>query len=403
MPKFDYPRAGSSRRIIRPACALTLAMLLAACGGGGGGGTPFFPLPGAGTQTPPAGGGGDGAGTAKMELRTLSTRADLVSGGDVLIEVLPEGGDATGLKVTLNGIDVTDGFGKRADGRITGVVTGLAIGANALKASTKQSREATLTVTNAPTRRARAVQHANDALRLRHAGADGGERVGSGHERQRPHDQRDGCAVQHRHGIQALLPDPDACFRGGRRRRLFLRVAGPEPQRAGRAAAHARQFVPAALCEGCDACRLRCGHDHDGRRDRALHRACGARHDQPRHLRHRRALRSCSRRLDRDRAASPVEPQGAVLLRCRHGLSPASIPLVAELGRRRGTVARLHGGRQQHDRLPAQREPLPQCRNHAHDEGAHHRHVRRSALPDGQRRIGAAPSTRTAWRRSFPA
>jgi hypothetical protein len=125
----------------------SLSLLLAACGGGGGGGNGFpwnFGNGGGG------GSGGDGGATGHMEVRTLSTRADLVSGGDVLVELIPEGGNAGGLKVTLNGSDITGAFAKRADGRITGLATGLAMGSNTIKASTTLSREATLTVVNAP-------------------------------------------------------------------------------------------------------------------------------------------------------------------------------------------------------------------------------------------------------------
>ena len=129
------------RQMLLAGSAASLSLLLAACGGGGGGGNGFpwnF------------GNGGDGGATGGMEVRTLSTRADLVSDGDVLVELLPEGGNAGGLKVTLNGKDITDAFARRADGRITGLATGLAVGSNTIKASTRLNREATLTVVNAP-------------------------------------------------------------------------------------------------------------------------------------------------------------------------------------------------------------------------------------------------------------
>ena len=87
----------------------SLSLLLVACGGGGGGGGGGFPW-----NFGDGGGSGSGA-TGRMEVRTLSTRADLVSGGDVLVELIPEGGNASGLKVTLNGNDITGAFAKRAD------------------------------------------------------------------------------------------------------------------------------------------------------------------------------------------------------------------------------------------------------------------------------------------------
>ncbi|WP_155403869.1 DUF6351 family protein [Variovorax paradoxus] len=135
------------RQMLLAGSAASLSLLLAACGGGGGGGNGFpwnFGNGGGG------GNGGDGGATGGMEVRTLSTRADLVSDGDVLVELLPEGGNAGGLKVTLNGKDITDAFARRADGRITGLATGLAVGSNTIKASTRLNREATLTVVNAP-------------------------------------------------------------------------------------------------------------------------------------------------------------------------------------------------------------------------------------------------------------
>lgn len=96
-----------------------------------------------------AGCGGDDD-PAAPEIRTLSNRADLVSGGEVLVEIVPANNDMTGLSVQVGNRDVTSAFARRADGRITGVVTGLDNGANVLVARTQDSRSAQLTVTNAP-------------------------------------------------------------------------------------------------------------------------------------------------------------------------------------------------------------------------------------------------------------
>lgn len=143
------PKARIPRQALLAGTTAGLSLLLLACGGGGGGGGFIGGLGGGGGG---GGGGGDGTATPNggMAVRTLSTRADLVSGGDVLVELVPEGGDATGLNVTLNGADITGAFAKRADGRITGLATGLVVGSNTLKASTRLSREATLMVVNAP-------------------------------------------------------------------------------------------------------------------------------------------------------------------------------------------------------------------------------------------------------------
>ena len=51
--------------------------------------------------------------------------------------------------------------------------------------------------------------------------------------------------------------------------------------------------------------------DDDGRAHGAIHRARRARHDQPRHLRHRGAVRPDHAGVDRARAAAAVERQGA--------------------------------------------------------------------------------------------
>lgn len=90
---------------------------------------------------------------AGTTIQTLSTRADLVSGGSALVEVkLPQGTSAMQLKVMLGTTDVTSAFTTRADGRTVGLVTGLAAGVNTLKVSAVNSSfaGATLTLTNHP-------------------------------------------------------------------------------------------------------------------------------------------------------------------------------------------------------------------------------------------------------------
>jgi len=83
----------------------------------------------------------------------LSTRADLVSGGDVLVEVkLPPIGAASSLKVDVDGVDVTSAFTTRSDGRTVGLVTGLKNGANNITASSTNGgfNSARIVVTNHP-------------------------------------------------------------------------------------------------------------------------------------------------------------------------------------------------------------------------------------------------------------
>src|SRR5712692_8502516 len=99
-----------------------------------------------------------------VQIKTLSNRADLVSGGDAYVEiVLPQGTSASGpvgpsfsdsapvpgLKVDVGGRDVSDEFAMRANGRVLGVITGLANGDNVVTAQAGKSR-ASLTINNHP-------------------------------------------------------------------------------------------------------------------------------------------------------------------------------------------------------------------------------------------------------------
>jgi hypothetical protein len=95
--------------------------------------------------------GGPAAGpTTGFEIKVLSNRADLVSGGDALIEVvLPGSAAPEGLRVDVDGRDVSSSFKQRADSRVVGLVTGLKNGANAVTARLGGSG-ARLTITNHP-------------------------------------------------------------------------------------------------------------------------------------------------------------------------------------------------------------------------------------------------------------
>jgi hypothetical protein len=93
---------------------------------------------------------------APFEIRTLSSRADLVSGGDTLIAISQRGLKAPlserGLTVTLNGKEITDRLAPDAGGdEWRGLVDGLQIGVNRVVAKTKSPRaEAGLSITNYP-------------------------------------------------------------------------------------------------------------------------------------------------------------------------------------------------------------------------------------------------------------
>jgi hypothetical protein len=115
-------------RSLSAACAaIVISTIVAACGGG---------------DRPPS-----------ATITTLSNRADLVSGGDVLVEVkLPDPALATSLNVSVNGTDVTSAFKTRADGRTIGLVTGLTNGANTITAGSTNGGfgGSQLVVTNHP-------------------------------------------------------------------------------------------------------------------------------------------------------------------------------------------------------------------------------------------------------------
>ena len=86
-----------------------------------------------------------------LELRALSNRADLVSGGDAFVEVVPPRHRSIHrLRVQVGDRDVSGAFARRSDGRITGVITGLAGGENVVTARAAGLRAATLTITNHP-------------------------------------------------------------------------------------------------------------------------------------------------------------------------------------------------------------------------------------------------------------
>ena len=92
-----------------------------------------------------------GVEAGQIAINVLSNRADLVSAGDALVEiVLPAGARASGLRVSDDRRDVTSAFAVRDGGRIMGLVTGLSLGRNVLLASAPGARAAQITITNHP-------------------------------------------------------------------------------------------------------------------------------------------------------------------------------------------------------------------------------------------------------------
>ena len=123
------------KRLLATAAVSAAYVVLAACGSDNGDNNPPpAPVPLAGTK-----------------VQTLSTRADLVTGGSALVEVtLPATAAASKLKVTVGTTDVTTAFVTRTDGRTVGLVSGLANGANTLSVTSNDNSfaGAKLTITN---------------------------------------------------------------------------------------------------------------------------------------------------------------------------------------------------------------------------------------------------------------
>ena len=87
----------------------------------------------------------------QIEIEVLSNRADLLSGGQALVElVLPASTDPALLRVAVDGVDVTDAFHATPDGRTIGRVDGLGVGANLLRADVLGVTAATIALTNHP-------------------------------------------------------------------------------------------------------------------------------------------------------------------------------------------------------------------------------------------------------------
>ena len=220
-----------------------------------------------------------------LEIVTLSNRADLVSGGDALLEVrLPRGTSLSRVKLKLNGDNVTSSFQAVSGGRaLRGLVSGLVQGRNDFVAEIDErhgrDRRAHLVITNHPI----------------------GGPVLSG-----PQITPYFCAT----------PTPQPATRRPRRRRTRAACRASQPGRnatslrrpsfgTGRPQPAPLPLPAAAACTLPDAnnppanacfkpytpgaCPV--GHGDDAHRS-ALHRARRARHDEPRHLRHRRAVRS---------------------------------------------------------------------------------------------------------------
>ena len=94
---------------------------------------------------------GSAQAPGELAIEVLSNRADLVSGGSALVEiVMPDGVDPSSVAVDVDGHDVTSAFAVRPNGRVEGIVTELAEGPNLVTATLPDGRGATLEITNHP-------------------------------------------------------------------------------------------------------------------------------------------------------------------------------------------------------------------------------------------------------------
>src|SRR4029077_9945700 len=88
--------------------------------------------------------------SAAPEIVVLSNRADLISGGDALVEIKwPAGTNFAATLVSLNGVSIRPAFAMRPNGRFIGLVTGLKNGNNVLLAR-DSAGAAQITITNYP-------------------------------------------------------------------------------------------------------------------------------------------------------------------------------------------------------------------------------------------------------------
>ena len=92
-------------------------------------------------------------GSSSFRIEVLSSKPYLVSGGDALVRVTVKKSDVrlSDVRVELNGTDVTSWFRRDEAARaLTGLVSGMRLGRNALEVQSKRSGQAELTLTNYP-------------------------------------------------------------------------------------------------------------------------------------------------------------------------------------------------------------------------------------------------------------
>ena len=133
--------------LFRSALALAVATTLAACGGSESSSTPSPAVP------PPI---GDVAGETEInqeipgvgEIRVLSNRPDLVSGGDALIDI--HSPRLQGARITLNNADISSSFRALSANHLRGLIEGMSLGENELKVVLRGGGVLRQTIVNHP-------------------------------------------------------------------------------------------------------------------------------------------------------------------------------------------------------------------------------------------------------------
>src|SRR6266511_3958562 len=139
-PSFGSPRPRRSpMKRAREGVAVLAAVVVCALAAM----LPSAAVPAAGAKVP--------AAAAAMKINVLSNRADLISDGDALVEiVVPSGVDPRSVKVDVGGRDVTSAFAVRSDGRFLGRVESLVLGSNVLTAKLSNKHCSRITIVNYP-------------------------------------------------------------------------------------------------------------------------------------------------------------------------------------------------------------------------------------------------------------
>ena len=191
----------------------------------------------------------------QVRIQVLSTRADLVSGGEALIRiVLPLAVKPSAVRLDLNGHAVTHRFAVRANGKFEGLLTGLRLGSNTLTARLPSGYGARLHDHQSPHRRPGVLRTADPAV-----------------------------AVPERRQRQAVRPGAGDLVLLRARRRVRRRTANTAGASIG--------VVPCPTTRASPPPALGDRHHDDHRRgDGAVHRPPGDRLHRPRPVRDRDAV-----------------------------------------------------------------------------------------------------------------